>query len=70
MFLIQLPETGEKRDPDRAFGFFMMGVLLYGASGLWIMPRLLDLATEQVDYVTIASNAKSPAVSRAGLSAC
>ena len=50
---ISFTAIGETRDPDRAFGFFMMWVLLYGAIGLWIMPRWLDLVGLKGLYVAI-----------------
>ena len=52
---ISFTAIGETRDPDRAFGFFMMWVLLYGAIGLWGMPRLLDLAGLRGLYLAVAT---------------
>jgi predicted MFS family arabinose efflux permease len=34
---------GLTRLPDRNFGYLIMGVLTYGALGLWVMPTALDL---------------------------
>jgi len=34
---------GLTRLPDRNFGYLIMGVLTYGAVGLWAMPMVLDL---------------------------
>jgi predicted MFS family arabinose efflux permease len=36
--------VGLTRLPDRNFGFLIMGVLTYGALGLWAMPLALELA--------------------------
>lgn len=35
---------GLTRTPDRNFGYLIMGVLTYGALGLWAMPSALELA--------------------------
>ena len=50
---------GLTRLPDRNFGYLIMGVLTYGALGLWAMPMALDLVGMQGIIVFFACFAAS-----------
>ena len=50
---------GLTRLPDRNFGYLIMGVLTYGALGLWVMPAAFDMVGMQGVIIFFAAFAAS-----------